>query len=99
LTGGLPSLEPIKGVSPIYELWSPRDGSIDGVFTVAWLRDGNESAAEIATAYSEYQPVRMDLLAAKPKHRFIRLDSAIDSCGRLHVTQRSNLVDQVHIPY
>ncbi len=92
LSGDLPSLGQISSVSPIFELWSPRDLIIDGAFGVAWIGAGPDRVVQTAQAYSRYEPVHIELLNGKPKHRFLELQSSILSDGSLRVTQHSALV-------
>lgn len=99
LTGTLSRpLKRVVGVTPIYELWSPRDDCIDGLFGVGWLQEGVDAVVDVAIAASRYNAARIGVLGGRPKHRFIRLDSCVDSAGHLRVTQQSHLVDPIHKP-
>jgi len=94
LNGSFPDLGGVSSVSPIYELWTPHANLVEGAFHVAWVGEGASTVVETAVATSVYHPVNIDILRGRTKHRFLQLDSKVTCDGRLHVRQRSNLLDR-----
>jgi hypothetical protein len=91
ISGDMPRLGPIVGVSPIYEVWRPGAESIDGSFVVSWLGEETGEVKESARADSKYSPVDLSALMGHTKRRYISLNSHVDPRGQLVVRQSSHL--------